>query len=83
MGFCESELNDEVIHGVYNWTETEVGETDRIQCFYKNINAPNSTANVSRRCRSHREWADYDEGQCISVITFRFQELLDVNLSTF
>ncbi len=77
-GFCDSEINTTVVHGVYNWSEIAVGNKDHILCYYGNENAPNSTANVSRKCEAHRTWAEYDSGECITLTTFRFQQLSQV-----
>ncbi len=78
LGFCDSELNNEVPHGVYNWTEVEVEDQNSITCFYENQNEPNSTATVVRMCGGHRAWMSYIPGNCISKITFRFQNISQV-----
>ncbi len=74
-GFCDSEINNTVSHGVYSWTETEVGNNNSFLCFYKNLNALNSSATVVRRCSGHRIWSAYNSGECISETTFAFQQI--------
>ena len=72
-----------VAHGIYNWTEVEVGSTSSHSCFYPNRNDPNNAQNasVSRNCSGHRDWADYDSGGCISETTYRFQQLSQVHVN--
>ncbi len=63
---------------MYNWTETEVKYNNSLTCFYKNQNAPNSTATVVRVCDGHRVWSPYIPGDCISETTFEFQSISQV-----
>ena len=82
MGFCEYEPLVEVPHGVYSWSETEVGNVVDLPCFYPDLFAMgNVTYSVSRTCQSHRTWGVYSGGNCITLTTFKFQNLTRVSYS--
>lgn len=80
MGFCDSEINDTVRHGIYSWRETTVQDNTSLRCFYTDLKAPNSSAQVTRQCMGHRHWAEYFPGDCISETTYEFQRISQVQL---
>ncbi|XP_064384592.1 deleted in malignant brain tumors 1 protein-like isoform X4 [Halichondria panicea] len=82
QGFCDSEINNTVLHGVYSWTETEVGGKNSFLCYYRSLNAPNSTATVARICNGHRMWSTYTPGECISETTFEFQRISQIGITS-
>ncbi len=77
VGFCDYELNADSAHGIYNWSETEVGDVVNLSCFYDNQDETtnSNTAGVSRLCLGHRNWSEIDIGECISFVVFGFQQV--------
>ena len=74
-GFCDFEPQD-TDHGFYNWTETEVGQTNLQKCEFepKQEFVPDGRAN--RMCNAHRKWEEYNGTQCITRRTFELQRLV-------
>ncbi len=75
VGFCDYELNADSAHGIYNWSETEVGDVVNLPCFYDNLDATNSNPEVSRLCLGHRNWSEINTTECISGVAFGFQQV--------
>ena len=66
-------------HGVYNWSETEVGQTNTQPCEFGAVEAsPNGMA--TRQCDSPRGWRDVNGGQCITRNTALIQQLGEVRI---
>ena len=76
FGFCDAEADIDTPHGVYNWSETEVGMNDTNVCVY---NTTEELGMARRRCAGPRQWDDYYGRQCITRNTFRIQSLGNVS----
>ena len=79
-GFCDAETNTDTPHGVYNWSETEVGMSDTNVCVY---NTTEGLRMARRHCASPKQLDVYYGRQCISQNALLLQELIDVSNQTF
>ena len=80
LGFCDYEQED-TPHGLYNWTETEVGQTTTLECFYgSDEDVPDGMA--SRQCGGHRDWNEYFGLECITENTFILMRLANVSFES-
>ena len=74
-GFCDFESQN-TDHGFYNWTETEVGQTDMQSCEFGPKKEYEPDGKAKRMCAAHREWEQYDGEQCITRRTHELQRLV-------
>ena len=70
-------MMENTIHGNYSWDETEAGTNASLPCFYGAVKEGDDGM-ARRRCEGPGMWLDYYGGECITVITFRFQQLANV-----
>ena len=78
VGFCNAEVNIDTPHGIYNWSETEVGKNATNRCVY---NTTEQFGLARRRCTSPRQWDDYYGDQCITRNTHRIQRINEVSIT--
>ena len=82
VGFCNYDGEMNTTHGVYNWSETEVGRNDSQECEFGAV-AEVSDGMATRLCESPGVWSLYYGGQCITRNTFRIQQLGNVRIMAF
>ena len=78
VGFCDAEVNIDTPHGIYNWSETEVGKNATNRCVY---NTTEQFGLARRHCASARQWDDYFGDQCITRNTHRIQRINEVSIT--
>ena len=78
VGFCDAEVDINTPHGVYNWSETEVGKNATNKCVY---NTTEQFGLARRHCASARQWDNYYGHQCITETTYRIQMLVEVSVT--
>ena len=78
VGFCDAEVDIDTPHGVYNWSETEVGKNVTNVCVF---NTTEQYGLARRRCARARQWDDYYGDQCITETTYRIQRLGEVRVT--
>ena len=76
-GFCNYEVMDTRL-GKYNWSETVVGQSLDIPCFYNEL--LHKEGNYTRMCASRSAWKDVDSMSCISEVTYRLESITNVSL---
>ena len=79
MGFCNYDGEVDTPHGIYNWSETAVGQNDSQNCEFGAV-AQFPDGMATRRCESPGVWSLYYGGRCITRNTFLIQQLGDVRI---
>ena len=64
-------------HGVYNWSETVVGQNDSQLCEF---NSTSEGGMATRQCEGPGIWREYYGGECITRNTFLIQMLGEVRI---
>lgn len=79
QGFCDHELNFQSPdnRGSYNWSETEVGMTNEVQCFYDSMLSMETEMAV-RKCNSRNVWtgtgaSSYDGMECLTMNSYQLR----------
>ena len=81
-GFCDYQEQD-TPHGMYQWNEAHVGDTDKQQCEFGKKPEASEGSMATRHCESGGQWMEYNGEACTSRATYKLTLLQMVGFLNF